>query len=66
LVSKPTLIEGTPTRGALAMVIVAIDRWATDGAREEDSSEEGGESPNTARQLLQRERRPPNEGCWFA
>jgi hypothetical protein len=67
-VSKPTLIEGTPTSGALATVIVAIDGWATDGASEEDSSEEGGESPNTARRfrwMLQRERRPPNAGCWF-
>lgn len=65
-IGEPTIIAGTETRGALATVVVRVDSWATDGAPAE-ASEAAGLSPGGTRfrWLLQRERRPPHEGCWF-
>lgn len=51
----------TQTRGDLATVVVRVDGWASDGA------EAGAAGPEASRfrWMLQRERRPPFEGCWF-
>lgn len=61
-VAPPTIIKGTPTRGALATVVVSVQGWAADGAAPEPAEAPAG---RRFRWLLQRERRPPHEGCWF-
>ena len=70
---EATMIEGTPTRGALATIVVALQqpsafRFASGFERPKDT--EG--SPYAAsgdselvRFTLQKERRPPLQDCWL-
>ena len=60
-VSAATVSAGTETRGDLATVLVSVDGWASDGAEAGAVVSE----PSRFRWMLQRERRPPHEGCWF-
>lgn len=59
---EETLIAGTPTRGDMASIIVAVDDWESDGVADEYGEHEDA---RRFRWLLQQERRPPLEGCWL-
>ncbi|KAG8469067.1 hypothetical protein KFE25_007585 [Diacronema lutheri] len=64
-VAPATIIPGTQTRGALATVIVSVEGFAADGSRGGLPGEAADVAPKRFRWLLQQERRPPHEGCWF-
>ncbi|KAJ1620156.1 hypothetical protein T492DRAFT_1079811 [Pavlovales sp. CCMP2436] len=62
---KLTIISGTETRGDIAVVVVSVDSWATDGALTTNGHAAAAPDSKQFRWMLQKERRPPQEGCWL-
>ena len=65
--TEPTIIAGTPTRGALATAVVTVveERGFRTSAGLERKPEDQGKHSEDYLFTLQQERRPPLTGCWM-